>query len=186
MTHQSGEIVSPWGIPCDIGMWSVRPYGVIIWQERSVRMFSVRSRKSFGIFILDMDFNNILMLIESNAALMSRERIHSSSFLSLEVLYIELSIWRGWKVPWLGRPAKLFPCRILWEQKIVVSLLVRILVKIFRKESIKDIGLVSWRLNFHSIFLLIGYIFCIFHWSGICFSDTILLYRRWRKFRRSG
>ena len=50
------------------------------------------SMNFWGSFSLAMECFSMLELTESKAADMSRDRIHSSSFFSLEVLYIEFRI----------------------------------------------------------------------------------------------
>ena len=156
MVHRRGEIVSPWGIPLKISMLFVGPWDVIIEHFLSVSMSIIRLVNCCDILSLFIELEIVSLDTESNATLISRERIHSSSLLSLTMLYIKLRIWIGWNVPWFGSPAKLWSWSILYERKILERRLVKILVKIFLYVFKRAIGRVSWMLNFHSNFLLMG------------------------------
>ena len=83
----------------NIGMLFVGPWDVIIEHFLSESISIIKLVNCCGILSLFMELEIVSLDTESNAALMSRERIHNSSLLSFAVLYIELSIWIGWKVP---------------------------------------------------------------------------------------
>ena len=115
----------------------------MIFEVLFIRRLIKRLMNIWDSLICFIAFSSIVWFTESKAIEISKERIHSSSLEIWFWLYIELRICIGWNVFWLGRPVKLSLERILFMERMLPSFLVRILVKIFLKESRSAIDLVS-------------------------------------------
>ena len=91
-------MASPWSMP------SVSLNGMNFWvsdlifEDLFLSKFVEILMKVSGSLILFIAFWSMVWLTESKATEMSRDSIHSSSFVRFVVEYVEFRSWIGWKV----------------------------------------------------------------------------------------
>ena len=95
-----------------------------------------------GMLILSNAFLRLALFTKSKALEMSKEANHSSSFKIFDLSISFDTIAKGSIVLWPGSPVKLNSDRTLLSLRALVNLLLRVPVKTFLTDSIKEIGLV--------------------------------------------
>jgi hypothetical protein len=131
--------------------------------------------KLVGQLILSRDFLIADIGAESKAFAISREVNQNSLLKVFAACRAELTMVRGSIVLWPGSPAKLNSDRTLLSLRALVNLLLRVPVKTFLTDSIKEIGLVSLSLWLQMVFFGIRVIEASFHDLGMEHDDNIEL-----------
>src|SRR5436853_4520883 len=107
MTHNSGEITSPWSIPICTLYGEVFPKAVMIELNRLVNRSRVRSTNRVGILRCNIASLSMLVSIESKALEMSCWKINSGLLKDLASCKMASKAQIGGSQEPPGRPAKL-------------------------------------------------------------------------------